>query len=213
MEHFPRYDIASGFAYSTNEDFASTIATIYQIALAQPGESSEYVIRTGFMRPGNLKRQRRKFLPRVYAMRENGHWVLSNALSRTTRDWKRTEFDRITYVQPSEHVIDTVRARNAVHFVDSLTPAFDAPIRRISPTISRAIRRSQYEFGLDWLGLLKVYCCTCGLKTSPPHNDFDFPNRILVSRKFPTLWERAARLNASIITSAEIAPTRTIWEH
>lgn len=121
------FDLAGSFAYSSDKDVAETRATVFQLAPASPGDSTEYVIRTMFTRPDNFQTERRTFLHRVYAMRENGHWVLSNALLRTTAAWKRTTFERITYVHPPEHTVDTVRARMAMRFVDSLAQVFDAP--------------------------------------------------------------------------------------
>ena len=120
------YDLGGGFVWAGDEALAQTRATVFQIAPAKPGDSTEYVIRTMFTRPDDFQSERRTFLHRVYAMRENGRWVLSNALVRTTADWKRTRFERITYIHPPEHRVDTVRARMAVRFVDSLATAFDA---------------------------------------------------------------------------------------
>ena len=105
-----------GFVWAGDKAVAETRATIFQIAPAKPGDSTEYVIRTMFTRPDHFQTGRRTFLHRVYAMRENGRWVLSNPLVRTTAGWKRTTFERITSVHPPEHTIDTVRARMAMRF-------------------------------------------------------------------------------------------------
>ena len=42
-------------------------------------------------------------LYRVYAAREAGHWVLANALPRTTRTWRRESVGAITFVCPPAH--------------------------------------------------------------------------------------------------------------
>jgi hypothetical protein len=127
QERWKIFDLAGGFAYSADAEVAQTRATVFQVAPARAGDSTEYVIRTLFTRPDNFQTERRTFIHRVYAMRENGRWVLSNALSRTTADWKQTTIERITYVHPPEHVVDTVRAHMAMRFVDSIATVFDAP--------------------------------------------------------------------------------------
>jgi len=136
------YDLGGGFIWAGNKEIAETRATIFQIAPAKPGDSTEYVIRTLFTRPDHFQSERRTFLHRVYAMRENGRWVLSNSLVRTTAGWKRTTFERITYVHPPEYRIDTVRARRAMRFVDSVATAFDAPK---PPAIEYYLARSPEE--------------------------------------------------------------------
>ncbi len=100
------FDLGGGFVYPGDKEVAETRATVCQIAPARPGDSTEYVVRTIFTRPDNFQTERRTYLHRVYAMRENGRWVLSNPLSRTTANWIRTTFERITYVHPPEHTID-----------------------------------------------------------------------------------------------------------
>jgi hypothetical protein len=145
------YDLGGGFVWAGDKELAETRATIFQIAPARPRDSTEYVIRTMFSRPDRFQTERRTFLHRVYAMRENGRWVLSNALVRTTAGWKRTTFERITYVHPPDHRIDTVRARMAVRFVDSVATAFDAPK---PPAIEYYLARSPEEIfaltGIDF---------------------------------------------------------------
>jgi hypothetical protein len=68
--------------------------------------------------------------------------VLSSALPRTTAEWSQTTFERITYVHPPEYRIDTVRARMAMRFVDSIATAFDAPK---PPAITYYLARSPEE--------------------------------------------------------------------
>jgi hypothetical protein len=142
QERWKIFDLAGGFAYPGDQEVAATRATVFQIAPARSGDSTEYVIRTLFTRPDNFQSERRTFLHRVYAMRENGRWVLSNALLRTTATWKRTTFERIVYVHPPDHAIDTVRARMAMRFVDSIAAVFDAPK---PPAITYFLARSPEE--------------------------------------------------------------------
>jgi len=142
QERWKIFDLAGAFAYSADDEVAQTRATVFQLAPARPGDSTEYVIRTLFTRPDNFQTERRTFMHRVYAMRENGRWVLSNALLRTTADWKQTTIERITYVHPPEHVVDSARARMAMRFVDSIATVFDAPK---PPAITYYLARSPEE--------------------------------------------------------------------
>ena len=120
------FDLGGTFVYGSEADFARSRASIFQIAPARPRDSTEYVIRTVFTRPDDLTGER-MFILRLYAMRENGRWVLANALPRMTADWKQTTFGIITYVHPPEHRLDTTRARMALRFIDSIATVFDAP--------------------------------------------------------------------------------------
>ena len=151
QEQWKIFDMGGAFAYPAEKEVSETRATVFQLAPARAGDSTEYVIRTLFTRPDTFQKERRTFMHRVYAMRENGKWVLSSALSRTTADWKRTTFERITYVHPPEHVVDTVRARKAMRFVDSIATVFDAPK---PPAITYYLARSPEEIfsltGIDF---------------------------------------------------------------
>jgi hypothetical protein len=125
QKRWPIYDLAGSFVYCSSADAAKTHGTVFQIAPARAGDSTEYVIRTVFERPDPDWGQR-IIIMRVYAMRENGRWVLSNALERETAGWKKTTFGSITYVHPADHDVDTARARMTERFVDSLATVFDA---------------------------------------------------------------------------------------
>jgi hypothetical protein len=127
QERWPIYDLGGAFAYGSGEENRRTRASIFEIAPARPRDSTEYVIRTVFVQPDNPTVGQRIVTLRVYAIRENGKWVLSNALPRLTADWKKTQFGQISYVYPPEHTLDTTRARMTVRFVDSLATVFDAP--------------------------------------------------------------------------------------
>lgn len=114
-----RYDIAGGYAY---QGFP---ATVLSIQLAQPGVSDEYVVRTLFSSTdGPTNDVKPIALTRVYAIRENGHWVFGNALPRLTRDWKRHLVGHVTYIVQPGHAFDERKARNAVRFADSVAVAF-----------------------------------------------------------------------------------------
>ena len=117
-----RYDIAGGYAY---QGFP---ATVLSIQLAQPGVSDEYVVRTLFSSTdGPTNDVKPIALTRVYAIRENGHWVFANALPRLTRDWKRHLVGHINYIVQPGHTFDEGKARSAVRFADSVAKVFGVP--------------------------------------------------------------------------------------
>jgi len=66
-------------------------------------------------------------LYRVYATREQGRWVLANALPRLTRSWNHETIGRIMFVFPSTRRFSRSRAEQTAAFVDSLARAFAVP--------------------------------------------------------------------------------------
>lgn len=63
-------------------------------------------------------------LYRVYATREQGRWVLANALPRLTGRWNHETIGRITFVFPPTQRFRRARAEATAAFVDSLAGAF-----------------------------------------------------------------------------------------
>lgn len=127
QKQWPIFDLAMPMVYASDAQYHRTNATVFEISPARPSDSSEFVIRTLFSRPETATDEERAALVRVYATRENGRWVLANALPRVTEQWQRTAFERITYVYPVGYQLDTTRARLALRFIDSLVATFDAP--------------------------------------------------------------------------------------
>ncbi|HKS05934.1 MAG TPA: hypothetical protein VJR92_06440 [Gemmatimonadaceae bacterium] len=124
---WPIFDLAMPQVYANDDEYRRTYATVFDISPASTTDSSEYFIRTLFTRPQLGASPERSFIIRVYATREDGRWVLANALPRLTKSWKRTAFGSITYVHPPEHRVDTARATRAIAFTDSLVKEFGAP--------------------------------------------------------------------------------------
>ncbi|HEX9084152.1 MAG TPA: hypothetical protein VF836_05395, partial [Gemmatimonadaceae bacterium] len=117
-----RYDIAGSYAY---QGFP---ATVLSIQLAQPGVGDEYVVRTLFSSTNGPTNDVKPIaLTRVYAIRENGHWVFANALPRLTSDWKRHLVEHINYIVQPGHTFDEGKARSAVRFADSVAKMFGVP--------------------------------------------------------------------------------------
>ena len=66
-------------------------------------------------------------LYRLYAVRQEGRWVLANALPRVTRHWRRETIGRVTFASPMARPFDRARATASARFVDSLAHAFKVP--------------------------------------------------------------------------------------
>lgn len=151
QKQWPAFDLAMPQVYASDDQYRRTNATVFEIAPARPSDSSEYVIRTLFTRTETAKDEERAALIRVYATRENGHWVLANALPRVTEHWQRTAFGPITYVHPPEYQLDTTRARLALRFMDSLVTTFGAPA--LKPITYYLARSPEEAFALGGIDL------------------------------------------------------------
>ncbi len=122
QRRWSRYDLAGDHAY---QGFP---ATVLSIQLAHPGVGDEYVVRTLFSSTdGPTNDVKPIALTRVYAIRENGHWVFANALPRLTREWKRHSIGHITYIVQPEHKFNEEKARSAARFADSVATVFGVP--------------------------------------------------------------------------------------
>lgn len=99
-----------------------TTPMVLDIRPATPGSDTTYVVKTLFQSDEGHGVQPYA-LVRVYAVRERGTWVFSNALPRTTRDWQRKTVGPFDYVFPSGYRFDSARAERAARFADSLATA------------------------------------------------------------------------------------------
>jgi len=93
-------------------------------------------------------------LYRVYAAREAGHWVLANALPRTTRTWRRESVGAITFVCPPAHAFDARLARATASFADSLAAAFGQPhLQPITYYFTEDLGETLRALGLEFFPL------------------------------------------------------------
>lgn len=89
------------------------------------GLDSTYVIRTLVANVSDSAQDVQPLaLYRVYATREQGRWVLANALPRLTKDWNHETIGRIRFVFPRTRPFSRPRAVATSAFVDSLAAAF-----------------------------------------------------------------------------------------
>lgn len=121
-------------------DFDLTRSFIYQFPSAQllnyykptilsvEKEGDIYAIRTLFSADGLdgvYRRSNPWCITRLYAVKENNHWKLKNALPILTQSWKRTQIGKITFIYPPEHQFNEALAYKANEFCDSIASKFE----------------------------------------------------------------------------------------
>lgn len=144
---WPSVDLLCGYAYVGERSF-----TIVNLEPAV-GMDSTYFIRT---LAGSVGDSGADYYPlalyRTYAVRENGRWVLANALPRETRTWRRERIGRITFVFPMDHVFARARAEGSARFVDSLARAWSiAAPAGIDYYFTDNPKDTQRAMGLDFI--------------------------------------------------------------
>ena len=119
---WPVADLLCSYVYQGFRKF-----TVVHLAPAV-GLDSTYLIRTlvtGISGPEQAVQP--LALYRVYATREQGRWVLANALPRLTGRWNHERIGRVLFVFPPTRSFARARAEKTAAFVDSLAHAFAVP--------------------------------------------------------------------------------------
>ncbi len=93
-------------------------------------EGDAYAIRTLYAPDDLSDFQGLYSVQRVYALRENGVWRLSNALPLLTREWVCRRVGLIKYFHPAEHAFDEAAAQRAAAFADSVAATFGPAVNR-----------------------------------------------------------------------------------
>ena len=120
QDQWPYFDLLRSYVYQGFAKF-----TVVDLVPAI-GLDSTYLIRTLVASVADSSQDVKPLaLYRVYATREQGRWVLANALPRLTRHWNRETIGRITFVFPRTHSFARARAQRTAAFVDSLASAFE----------------------------------------------------------------------------------------
>ena len=115
-------DLLCGYVYQGFSRF-----TVVHLGPAV-GLDSTYVIRTLVASVSDSAKDVQPLaLFRVYATREQGRWVLANALPRLTKNWNHETIGRVRFVFPRTHRFARPRAAATSAFVDSLAAAFEIP--------------------------------------------------------------------------------------
>ena len=143
---FPEYDLLRGYVHQGYPAW-----TVVHLA-PSPRMDSTYLIRTLVARAYDSASVVKPLaLFRVYAVREQGRWVLANALPRLTKDWKRATIGPVTFVYPGSHRFDRSRAEGSARFVDSIAAAFDVPAPRgIRYYVAANLDEMFWMMGLDF---------------------------------------------------------------
>jgi hypothetical protein len=146
QRRWPQYDLTASIAYH------GFPATVLEIRSAAPEAPGGYVVKTLFASAAGPDRGIRPIaLTRVYAIREGGQWVFSNALTHLTRDWRREAVGPITYVLEPGYPFDRDRAGRAVRFADSLAAAFEVPgLERLTWYLTGSPERLYRIMGVEW---------------------------------------------------------------
>lgn len=145
QERWPGYDLTAGIAYK------GMPATVLDIRPADR-EAEEFVVMTMFASVSAEGGAARPVaLTRVYAVRENGRWVLGNALPRLTRGWRRADVGPVTYVIHPDMSFDVERAERAVEFARSLAANLSLPeIEEVMYVLAPNPEELHRAMGVDW---------------------------------------------------------------
>jgi hypothetical protein len=131
-----------------------SIPEVLRIAPVDTAADSAYQIVTQFW-PASPAARDSSTMPlltmTVYARRENGRWVLANALPYLTSSWRRETRGRISYHVAPALRFDSSKADRAAAFVDSLAAAFDvsAP-ERIDYFVTESVDQALEILGADF---------------------------------------------------------------
>ena len=118
QQKWPAYDLTAGVAYK------GMPATVLDI---RPVADSVFVVKTLFSSVSAQERVARPVaLTRVYAVREGGMWVFSNALVRNTQQWPHHTVGSFTFVIDPTLRFDRARAVSTVAFADSVAESLGA---------------------------------------------------------------------------------------
>jgi hypothetical protein len=149
QQRWPIFDLLGGYIYQGFSHF-----TVVHLAPAV-GLDSTYLIRTLVSSVDDSTHDVRPLaLYRVYAIREEGRWVLANALPRLTRTWSHETIQRVTFIYPQAHSFARARAAASAAFVDSLARAFElAPPSHVDYFFTDDLIETLAAMGLDFFPL------------------------------------------------------------
>lgn len=145
---WPVFDLVGNYVYQGFTNF-----TVVHLAPAV-GFDSTYLLRTLVSAVDDSTDEVRPLaLYRVYAVREDGRWVLANALPRTTRSWQRVRIDSVTFVYPPGRRFDGARAEATARFADSLARAFALPTPAIEYYFTDDLLETFRALGIEFFPL------------------------------------------------------------
>ncbi|MBL0937903.1 MAG: hypothetical protein IBJ03_03350 [Gemmatimonadaceae bacterium] len=145
---YPDVDLLRTFVYQGFTNF-----TLIHLG-PSPGEPGVYELRTFVGRADSATRDVYPLaVYAVYAVREGGRWVLSNALVHRTRAWYRYRVRHIAYAVSSPALMDTLRATRTATYMDSVGTAFGVTVPEISYYAAESLSGIYAALGLDFFPL------------------------------------------------------------
>ena len=141
---WPMYDLA-GFYLPDG-----AVPEVMRVESAAPVSDSEYEIVTRFWDSGGSTK-RAVLTMTVFARQERGRWVLANALPRRTGAWGTEKVGSIQFRVAPRLKYDSVKARHAAVFVDSLARAFSVPAPpRLEYYVAESVDQALEILGLEF---------------------------------------------------------------
>lgn len=128
------------------------VPEVLSVTPVRPGADSAYQIVTRFWPEGTTARDsstKPVLTMTVYARREEGRFVLANALPYRTSAWVRETRGRVTFRVAPALRFDATRAARAAAFVDSLAAAFGvAPPPRLDYYVTESVDQALEILGV-----------------------------------------------------------------
>lgn len=132
------------------------VPEVLSVTPVRPGADSAYQIVTRFWPEGTTARDsstKPVLTMTVYARREEGRFVLANALPYRTSAWVRETRGRVTFRVAPALRFDATRAARAAAFVDSLAAAFGvAPPPRLDYYVTESVDQALEILGVVFPG-------------------------------------------------------------
>jgi hypothetical protein len=139
---WPAYDLTAGIAYK------GMPATVLDI---RPVADSTFLVRTLFSSVSQDRIARPVAITRVYAVREGGRWVFSNALCRHTEHWPRHSVASFMFVVDPVLEFNSARAASTAAFADSLAARLGvAPPEGVTFVVARNPEALHEAMGVEW---------------------------------------------------------------
>lgn len=146
QQQWPMYDLAGFYLVD------GAIPEVLSVTPVNARADTAYQIVTRFWPEGTTSRDsssRPELTMTVYARREQGRWVLANALPYKTSSWTRASRGRITFRVAPTLQFNATRAERSAAFVDSLAAAFNvAPPPRLDYYVTESVDQALEVLGV-----------------------------------------------------------------
>ena len=127
-KQYKDFDLSRKFIYQFP---ANQLLNYYKpTILSIEKEGNNYGIRTLFIAEGLeeiYKNSNPWCITKLYAVKENNHWKLKNALPILTENWNKKTVGKITFIYPSQHQFNDTLAKKANEFCNRIAKDFQFP--------------------------------------------------------------------------------------